>query len=624
MCRCGDEAYVALRVAAVDVVVADDRQTAVLACRTRVGLQRDTCESGDDGQHILHLLDHLQRALGLVSGCEGVHTCKAAPAQRQHLGGSVELHSAAAQRNHSAVQAQVLNLEFLHIAHHLGLAVVAVEYAVGQIFAGAEQVFGDIVEAGAATLAVALQQLRLLAGSLGQDGDDGVDIVLRGSLVEADADALLADVAEVDLVLLGHLADSCRRHGALQCQCVEEHAVVLLVAVFLKLFGQDAGHSVDVCGNVADAFRTVPSSVEAAHNSLQSRSGADVRGGLLALDVLLAHTQSHTQCGVALHVDTPADDAAGEAALESLGDGEETCVRTAEAHRQTEALVAAKGAVGTHLAGSLEQGQGHQVGGHTHEDAQLVSLGDELGVVRHLAKLVGILDHGAEEGVVELYLGGLADNNLYAARSGVGAHHVEGLREDAVVDENLADVILLLLAAAAVVEHNHTFAAGGSLVEQRCVGQRHSGHIAHHRLVGHQSLEAALADLGLIRSISCVPAGVLKHVALDDGRRDGAVVAHTDVRFEHLVLLGQSAAAVQELKFVDAVGNGHRLVEAYGLGHSLVDKFLHRGDADGFKHFFFVSGLRNAVVTSGEIVGNHRIISIILYINPIDLKIQKY
>ena len=452
---------------------------------------------------------------------------------------------------------------------------VFVEHAVSQIFAGAAQAFGDVVHSLVAE-AFALEGFGLLAGGFGQNSDDGLDVLAAGGLVDADADAFVADVAEVDAVSLSHFAHLGGRHGALDSQRVEIDAVVLLVAVAFQLHIEARGFGVDVGSDGADAFGTVPSGIETAHNSLQSRSGADVRSSLFAFDVLFAHTQSHTQCGVALDVDTPADDAAGEAALEGLGDGEEAGVRTAEAHRQTEALVAAKGAVGTHLAGGLEQSKSHQIGGHTDKDAKLVGLSDELGVVADFAKLVGILHDSTEESIVELNLAGLADNDFDVARSGVGAHHVERLREDAVVDKNLVDAVLLLGAAAAVVEHNHTFAASGGLVEERRVGQRHTGHIADHRLIGHQGFETALADFGLIGSVGGVPASVFEDIALDDSRCDGVVVTHTDIALEHLVLLSQSAAAVQEFVFVDAVGDGHRLFEADAGRDGLVDKFFHR------------------------------------------------
>ncbi len=88
--------------------------------------------------------------------------------------------------------------------------------------------------------------------------------------------------------------------------------------------------------------------------------------------MLLTHAESHTEGRIAFGIDAPTDDTAREGALEGLGEGEETGVRTTEAHGETEALGVTHGTVGTHLTGGLHQGQRHQVGSHADEDALLV------------------------------------------------------------------------------------------------------------------------------------------------------------------------------------------------------------------------------------------------------------
>ena len=52
----GNKAHIAVRVTLRDMVVANNRKTAVLASRTRVGLQRYTCKTGDDSQEVFHLI----------------------------------------------------------------------------------------------------------------------------------------------------------------------------------------------------------------------------------------------------------------------------------------------------------------------------------------------------------------------------------------------------------------------------------------------------------------------------------------------------------------------------------------------------------------------------------------
>ncbi len=604
----GNKAHVALSLSLVDMVVAYHGQTAVLASSTRVGLQRHSGKTCNNGQQIFHFVNQLVPTLCLVRRRKGMDGSELAPAQRQHLGGGIQLHGAAAQRNHGTVQAQVLHLQFLHVAHHLGLAVILVEYAVGQILGGAHQVLRQGNDAGTAT-AGALQQFGSLSGGGGQNCDNLVHIVAAGGLVNAYADALGADIAEIDMVLQGNHFNLLGRHRALQCQSVEESAVVLFVAVFLQFLGQNGGNAVDIAGNIANAFGTMPCGIETAHDGLQGRSSADIRCSLVAFDMLLAHTQSHTQGGITLHVHTPTNNAARECTLEGLGDGKETSVGTAKAHRQTKALVATESAVGTHLAGSLHHGQGHQVGSHTHENALLVALGDKLGIIAHLTKLVGVLhDDTKILGSVEVEVLHLTRHNLDIAGSGVGAHHVERLRQHTVVNKNLVHSVFLSLTAAAGKEHQHALATGSCFVQKAGVGHRHVGHVCHHGLIGHQCLQTALANLGLIRSVGGIPACILKHVALNHGRSDSAVVSHTDIGLVNLVLLGQGTAAVQKLVFVDAVGYGHRFFQADSGRHSLVDKFFHRTNTDFIQHLLFVSRIGDTVVSRGEIVANHIVI----------------
>ena len=82
---------------------------------------------------------------------------------------------------------------------------------------------------------------------------------------------------------------------------------------------------------------------------------------------------------------------------------------------------------------------------------------------------------------------------------------------------------LLARLAADRVGHRHRFGGRRPLVEQRRVRDLQTGEIDHHRLEGQQRLEPSLRDLGLIRRVGRVPAGILEHVALDDRRRDAVV-----------------------------------------------------------------------------------------------------
>ena len=67
------------------------------------------------------------------------------PGDGFHLSCGVQLHGARAQRNHGAIQGQVLVCQVTQVAHHLGLGAVLVEDRVLHIVAGTQQVGGQVV-----------------------------------------------------------------------------------------------------------------------------------------------------------------------------------------------------------------------------------------------------------------------------------------------------------------------------------------------------------------------------------------------------------------------------------------------------------------------------------------------
>ncbi len=94
VCRAGDQADVAPRVAAVVMVCADDQHTGILTGGAGVALQRDGGKAGDLRQPLFEAVEQVAVALGLVRRHEGVQGGKFGPQQGQHFGGGVELHRA--------------------------------------------------------------------------------------------------------------------------------------------------------------------------------------------------------------------------------------------------------------------------------------------------------------------------------------------------------------------------------------------------------------------------------------------------------------------------------------------------------------------------------------------------
>ena len=135
-CRVGavrrrwNQADVAVAFAARFVIRLDYQQTRIFALRAGVRLQRDGRVARQGAQHVLQLADHFAVADRLRVRRERVDVGELGPGDRNHFAGRVELHGARAERDHGAVQRQVLVGQRAHVAQHFVFAVVRVEHRV--------------------------------------------------------------------------------------------------------------------------------------------------------------------------------------------------------------------------------------------------------------------------------------------------------------------------------------------------------------------------------------------------------------------------------------------------------------------------------------------------------------
>src|SRR5262245_57850345 len=95
--------------------------------------------------------------------------------------------------------------------------------------------------------------------------------------------------------------------------------------------------------------------VERGHVGEERLGRADVAGGFLAADVLLARAEREAQGGFASRVFGNADDATGHLTLEFVARGEEGCVWSAVTQRHAETLRAADGDVRAEFARRLDE-----------------------------------------------------------------------------------------------------------------------------------------------------------------------------------------------------------------------------------------------------------------------------
>jgi hypothetical protein len=146
--------------------------------------------------------------------------------------------------------------------------------------------------------------------------------------------------------------------------------------------------------------------------------------------------------------------------------------------------------------------------------------------------------------------------------------------------------------------HVHRLGRRRRLVEQRRVGDRHAGQVAHHGLEIQQRLQPSLRQLRLIGRVGGVPARVLQHVALDHRRDMGAVIALSDQRFLPRVQRRQRAQLREHARLVHRrrqLGGGR----PDGGRHRAIGQIIQRRGADHRQHGRNI-GLRRADMATGK------------------------
>ncbi len=599
VCRRRNQDGGPVALAAALVVSPDGHQTGILARRTRFGLQRAPCETGNGSQVVFEFLDHLQIPFHLRSGRKGVYVGEFGQRKGHHLHGGIQLHGARSERYHAVGKRYVAPFETLDVTHHLRLAVVLVEYGSVEYRIGTQQRRID-----RHLRLVHLHALgRLLSGGFGEHGNHLRNLLGRGHLVEAHPYGTLVRVVEVDVPCECGIL----HHGSLRLHL--QRIEVISCGNLVTELGQSSGHrcgvGMDVLCDPAQPPGTVVCGIESRHGRYEGRRGTYIGRRLLALDVLLTRLERHAQRLVAEPVHRYADDTTGHVAFVSLLGGHEAGRRATEAHRQTEPLYGTHRDVGAPLARRGEQHEAHQIAHGSHLRTRLVSSGGECRIVADAARRGRILHDGTELPAGELVgvvvVADDFDTEGFAARH----EHVEYLREDVVVHEQLVAAVLHLLARTQGEHHQHRLGSGARIVQQRAVADLHTGEGDGHRLKVQERFEAALRDLGLIGRIGGVPCGVLENVAHDDGRSGRRVPTHTDER-THLLVLGRQFAYVCRKLILGHPFSGQRdgFAQADGGRNDLRDQFVHAGNADHIEHLLQI-GFRNAYVAIGKFIERH-------------------
>ncbi len=473
------------------------------------------------------------------------------------------------------------------------------EHRVGEDGVGAQESLGQHVGR------LGVQGLDVATGAEGRP--DGGDPGPGGRLVAGDGDVVGVDEAQVHPALTRTGDHVGRRARHPDGERVEVSVVHDLGPGGTQALGQDGGEPVGAPGDRPQPLGPVVDGVHTGHDGEQHLGRADVAGGLLPADVLLPGLQCQPVGLVAVRVDGDTDEAAGQAAGELLAHGHEAGVRSAEAHRDAEALRGAHGDVRAQLAGRGEQRQGQQVGGDGHDRAQPVRLLDDGPEVAYGAGGARVLEQHAEDAAFgdlrRDAVGEVGDDDLDTGRLGAGLDHGDGLRQGVGVDQE--DAALHLSDPPC---QSHGLGRGRALVEQRGTRGRQPGEVGDHRLEVQQGLETSLGDLRLVRRVGRVPGGVLHDVAQDDRRGERPVVAEPDHRCEDLVAVGKTAQLGQDLGLGAGLGEVQRLGTPDHVGHGGGGELVEGAVADLGEHLRLSPGIgpdvavleRNALLQLGE------------------------
>mmetsp|Transcript_25440 Transcript_25440/g.63819 ORF Transcript_25440/g.63819 Transcript_25440/m.63819 type:complete len:610 (+) Transcript_25440:1381-3210(+) len=473
-----DQAHVAVTLALGGQVLADGQHAGVLALRASVRLQCASVHTGEHGQIVFQPRHHGFVAEGLVARHERVNVGELTPAERSHLRGSVQLHGARAQRDHGGLQTEVARREQVNVAHQLGLAVIGAEGRMLQIGRLALQ---RRWQQGATLLQFAggpVQRVHLghLVGRHAGAASERVQQILQVcrpcQLVHAHRDGALVEPAQVHLTLerSGHHRVRCRLAAETHAHRVEEGAARRRVQLHLSAtVGEQHRHAVDALCDRAQTIRAVIHRVEGRTVGQQRLRSADVGGGTLTADVLLARLHGHAVGGQTAQVLAHTNDASRNHALQCVRSAEEGGVWTTVAQWLTEALRRADRHVEAELARRGEQTQAQQIGAaHSHAAGGLQRFDQCTRLLRihQLPVSARVLKECTANRLgLKVVLMLVANNQLDTTRGGPGAQYRDRLRMT-VRTHKEAEVFV----TPTIYTHCHGFGSSSCFIEKRGVG----------------------------------------------------------------------------------------------------------------------------------------------------------
>ena len=353
----------------------------------------------------------------------------------------------------------------------------------------------------------------------------------------------------------------------------------------------------DPLGNFGQAFRSVPHAVEAAHHRQENLGSADVAGGFVATNVLLAGLHRQTQRRTPFGITGDPDDATGHAP-NVIGLGcQEARVRAAKAHRDTKALSRSNCDFKPHLSGAAHEGQEQRINCRDGNRPRRPGRVGHHRMILQLAVGVGHLHEAAKNVIAELKGLGAHDAHFNAHWRRTAQDHRDGLGMGvSVQQEDIA------FAPGNIPRHGHGFGGGGWFIQQRCSRERQTTQISNHGLPSQQHFHATLGDLGLIGRVLGVPTWVAEDGALDDRGDQAIVVSRTNRTFEHTIFGHHRPQRGRRLRLRSRRTETQRIIVPNGIGDGFKQQVAHRRNTERRKHGLLVFGTWPKV-TRSEAVG---------------------
>jgi hypothetical protein len=600
------------------VVSLDTAKTSKLTLCTRVGLKSGSVHTSDLRQVFGERADESLVTRSLLNGGEGVDVVDTRVGNRKHLGCGVELHCAGAKRNHGVNEGDILGLEVVDVSKELGLGVVLVEDRLLEVAGLSLERSRDLViEEGS----LIRRKSRLELGLRNAKGLNEVTEALKGdTLVKREANLVLSNTAKVNVLRLSvlvNLGNGLRR--SLESDSIEKNRTILAETLSVKLelallkdqALSKTGLAPDILSNGLETLRTMVDSVESRHVGKKSLSSADIAGGLLTTNVLLTSLESQAKSRLAETILGNTNETTRNLALVLLRCSEESSMGTTVTERNTEALGVTDGDVGAKFSRGLEHGKSEKIGGCAEKSLLLVDDVGESLVIVNTTVGIGVLNQGSNEVAFdfanELGVVGedIADDELDAESLSSGLEDGDGLGVAVLGD----DKDLLAFALGCVGHrHGHGLSSGGSLIENRGVGDVETSQICDESLEVEERLKTALADLSLVGGVAGIPGRVLEHIALDNSRNKSSIVTSTNERFVDLVVLGKFSHLLLDVVLSTTIGGNSSFLAALIplfnevetllfppnlRGNSLLEKLLHgaHGRVQHLEHFCLLAGL---------------------------------